>query len=1214
MLQSEILPYYHKKIKLPSNTTKVKVTINASQVSETAIITDNTIDVGAASLDIQLATERKERYAIIRFLPFVKQGSELYPLEGFTLSIDVLQQGSSLAKGPFVNTSALATGDIYKVSVTQAGIHAIDTELLQNMGIDISSIDPSKVRILGQGGGIQPEANEEERIDDLAEIVGLRQGLQDGSWDSNDKILFYAEGPDKMLSTEDGYEFYKNIYTEKNFYFIQLGAETANNIGSKPSIDAADNTYTEYTLIQHFEEDKINLLDDFISTEGSGQEWFGDQYFNITEFDYSGEFLTNVYELSQGIDVKGKFVGRSSSQMQVNFAFGNENISRSIPSTNTGKVDAAYGRRVSFDERLFPSQLNTVGVSFEKGGNDAAKGWIDYLQIAGQVALQYTKSPLLIRARDMDDFNTVRFSVEGYEPGLAVWELSKTQPIGIEYTVNGSALEFSAQNDGLFKEYLIFNPGGNFSRPSFEETVANQNLHGLNNTEYLIISHNDFISEAERLADHHRSRSDINIEVVDIQHIFNEFSSGKNDPTAIRDMARMLYERNPDFRYLLLFGDGSFDQRNLNEELGFRNYIPVFETHESLEPIVAYPTDDYYGLLDIEEGGNITDGLLDIGVGRIPVNTLEEASDVVDKILHYETSSNTFGPWRTQISFAADDEDGTLHIGDANLIAEKTESHSPIYNQKKVYFDAYPQITTPGGERYPDVQADLVKNIENGLLVQCYLGHGGPTGWAQERVLQENHIQALRNYDRLTLFVTATCSLTGYDDPSIVSAGEYAILNPQGAAVALFSTVRAVFTSANKRLTEAVFDNIFIKQEGQNQKLGEIIRLAKNEETGENTRKFTLIGDPYMALNSPEHNIRLTTFNEKVIDTSFADTIKALDLVTIEGLVEDYLGNTLSDFNGELSLTVYDKETITQTIRNNEDSGAYSFEQRKNILFKGKASVVNGLFNATFLLPKDINFNYGLGRISMYATDQETDAAGYFEDFVVGGSSEGTITDNDGPQIDLYMNDESFVYGGITNEEPTFLAFLTDENGINISGTSIGHDLSASLDDDTQNPIILNEYYEAALDDYTSGTIRYPMNKLEAGRHEIELTAWDNLNNASSKKIEFLVVNQDGNGIEQVFNYPNPFSTSTEFMFEHDLANSNISIVIKIFSVSGKLLKTIVDHTQTTGFRQRGIMWNGRDDFGNRLANGIYLYKINIHDEMTGISRESEFEKLVIIN
>ncbi|MBT8234284.1 MAG: type IX secretion system sortase PorU, partial [Saprospiraceae bacterium] len=653
--------------------------------------------------------------------------------------------------------------------------------------------------------------------------------------------------------------------------------------------------------------------------------------------------------------------------------------------------------------------------------------------------------------------------------------------------------------------------------------------------------------------------------------------------------------------------------------LEYQNFVPTYQTDESLHPVEAFPSDDFFALLSDQEGEDSLDGALDIGVGRIPAKTLSEATGVIDKIIHYDTSKKTLGDWKLRIGFTADDEDSNTHIKQADGIAKLVENINPEMNQQKVYFDAFNQEATPGGARYPDANNALNTNLLNGQLVLNYLGHGGPKGWAQERVFQISDIANLKNIDRLPLLITATCSFTGFDEPAFVSAGEQSLLNPSGGAIGLFSTVRAVYSSQNERITREVFKKIFNRIDGKALRFGDIIRESQNANSSDtlssNTRKFLLFGDPAQRLALPQQKVQITQVNDEDIEAGQIDTIGALGRLKLAGQITDHQDNLISDFNGEVFLTVFDKPSNLKTLDNDGEDRIYDFTLRKNILYKGSASVQNGLYEIELILPKDINFDYGPGHFSLYATDNiSRDAGGLYNGIVIGGTSEGGITDNEGPEIDIYFDDRTFTFGGQTGKNPVLIVDLSDETGINLSSTSIGHDITATFDNDNNNNLILNEYYQPQVDKVGSGSIEFQLSEFEPGLHTLTLKAWDILNNSSEKLSEFLVVQNEEGFINNVYNYPNPFSTQTNFTFEHDLGNSNLDIVINIFTVSGKLVKTIQTQRFASGSLINDVPWNANDDFESKLAKGIYFYKINISSPELNLRRESDFQKLVILN
>ncbi|MGA0233493.1 MAG: type IX secretion system sortase PorU, partial [Saprospiraceae bacterium] len=472
----------------------------------------------------------------------------------------------------------------------------------------------------------------------------------------------------------------------------------------------------------------------------------------------------------------------------------------------------------------------------------------------------------------------------------------------------------------------------------------------------------------------------------------------------------------------------------------------------------------FYALLSDNEGDDSLDGALDIGVGRIPCKSLQEANGVVNKIISYDTNPKSLGEWRMRTGFAADDEDNNIHMRQADGIATLTENNHPELNQQKVYFDAYNQESTPGGARYPDARSALVNNIQNGQLVLNYLGHGGPKGWAQERVLQLSDLTNLNNFERLPILVTATCSFTGFDEPNVVSAGELALLNPGGGAIALFSTVRAVYSSQNERITREVFKKIFTRNAGERQTLGDIIQQAQNSNSSDtissNTRKFMLFGDPSQTIALPQYRVEFTEFNGTDIHEDRIDTLGALSKARVKGHISDYNGVMLEDFNGDVFLTVFDKASTIKTLDNDNKGRFFEFSSRKNTLYKGSASVVDGRFEIEFIIPKDINFEYGKGLLSFYASDNTSrDAGGYYDKIIIGGTSEEGFADNEGPLIQIFFNNRSFVDGGETGKNAIMIVDLEDENGINLSGTSIGHDITAVFDGNQHNPIILNGFY-----------------------------------------------------------------------------------------------------------------------------------------------------------
>ena len=880
-----------------------------------------------------------------------------------------------------------------------------------------------------------------------------------------------------------------------------------------------------------------------------------------------------------------------------------------------------YAKTKSINENIdLTTGSPSISITYSKRG-DNPEAWLDYIQLITRKNIVYDNEPIFVFDRESANYSSYGFEFKASE--AIVWDITDiSNVLKIEPNGTGNSKNFSYINNGEISTFIIFEENDVTSQPEYISKVENQNLHSIDRADLVIVYYKEFKEAAEKLSQHRSQHDGLQVVTADVEQIYNEFG-GVNDPSAVRDFAKMIYDRDSNFKYMLLLGDGTYDFRGLVPDLEYQNFIPTYQTNESLHPVEAFPSDDFYALLSGGEGGDSLNGALDIGVGRIPAKSLNEAMGVIDKIIHYDTSEKTLGDWKLRLGFTADDEDSNTHIRQADGIARLTEAAHPEFNQQKVYFDAFNQEATPGGARYPDAKNALIANILNGQLVLNYLGHGGPKGWAQERVFQTSDIVNLKNKDRLPLLITATCSFTGFDEPSFVSAGEQALLNPSGGAIALFSTVRAVYSSQNERITREVFETVFTRNEGKALRFGDIIRMSQNANSSDtissNTRKFLLFGDPSQQLALPEYKIVLNKINSIDIVENQIDTLGALGRMKLAGTIANFEDQSLSDFNGTLLLTVFDKSSNLKTLDNDGEQKIFDFTLRKNILYKGSATVTDGQFEIDFILPKDINFEYGPGSISLYATDGlSKDAGGHYGNLIIGGTSDNGIADNEGPEIDIFLDDRSFVFGGQTGNSPVMIVDLSDENGINLSSTSIGHDITAVFDDESGENLILNEFFQATLDKVGSGSIEYQLSSFDPGLHSIDVKAWDILNNSSEKRTEFLVVESGEGFINNVLNYPNPFSSDTQFSFEHDLSGSNLDILISIFSISGELVGNI--KTQRTGSSRliNDIQWNGStDSYGLNtgfIPEGIYFYKIKITSNQLNLSRESDFQKLVILN
>jgi hypothetical protein len=646
-------------------------------------------------------------------------------------------------------------------------------------------------------------------------------------------------------------------------------------------------------------------------------------------------------------------------------------------------------------------------------------------------------------------------------------------------------------------------------------------------------------------------------------------------------------------KYILLFGDGTYDHRNIQGKN--LNLIPTFQSDNSLSPTESFVTDDFFVILD--ENENVYSGVIDLGIGRIPCNTIEEAKTVVDKIKNYKRQE-TLGTWRNVVTFIGDDEDYNQHMSQAKDLANSVNRNYPGFYTDKIFFDAYQQISTSGGEKYPDVTDAINERVKQGTLVMNYTGHANKHFLADEKVLDVGVINSWSNYNRLPIFVTATCEFSRYDSNE-TSAGESILFNPVGGGVGLFSTTRLVFSGANFVLNGKFFNYIFEKDsQGKTLRMGDVMRLAKaSANTGINQLNFTLLSDPALRLCSPALQVKTSLINAKNAELK-ADTIRILSKVTIKGFVADASGSKLSSFNGEIVPTVYDKKMNVETL-GNAGQNPMEYEVQNNIIYKGLAKVTNGEFEFSFVVPKDISYNIGKGKIIYYAYNETEDASGYFDNFYVGGASSEVITDNKGPEMELFMNSESFKDGGQVSANSVLIVNIQDDTGINTSGTGIGHDITAVLDNDQNNTLILNDYYQADLGSFTSGKIVFPLNNLAEGEHILKVKVWDVLNNSSEKEIRFVV--KDILTIESVRSYPNPMSIDTRFVFTHNQPGETFEVTLEVFQQNGTKIEMLQETVGSQGAESLPLKWIPTER-GIRMSQGVYIYRLLIrtNDGKTG--------------
>ncbi len=1100
----------------------------------------------------------------------------------------------------YAANSVLQNGNILKIGVTQSGIYKIDVAFLNNNGFSGSAISSAAIKVYGNGGKMLDENNNGIYNDDLIENAIEMVDGGDGLFNNNDYLLFFAQGPNGWTtdSLNKKFNHIKNIYTDTAYYFITIGGIGKRIITTVPNANAnmAVSTYNDRYF---YENDFVNFLN-------SGKEWYGEEFSNLSSNNLSRNFTIDLNGLiqSEPIILATNFASRSVlTQSNLTLKVNGNTISTLNVAANSGNFLDVFAADVSSQNSfLSASPTLNLNITFNPS-NSSAQAWLNWFEIQCRRALILPTSGQLL-FRDWQSVglgNVPEFTISNATINTEIWDVTNAlQPekIASNYATNQTKFRNTATT---LKEYIAFN-SNNLLIPTAIGKVDNQNLHNTSVTDFLIITNPTLLSEAKRLALFHTQQNNYRVTVVTTLQIFNEFASGNPDPTALRNFIKMYYDKagtdttkRP--KYLLLFGSASFDFKN--RIANNTNLVPCYENNNALDPLATYTSDDYFGLLDDADNINNTTpvSLLDIGIGRIPATNITEAKIIVDKIINYY-NKNAFGPWRNTSTYVADDKNNNTFLDDVEFISNNAGTVDGNINPNKIYLDAYPLVSTSSGARYPDVNTAIINQIFAGTLLFNYTGHGGYQRLSDEDIFDQDVISKLSNATKLPLFITATCEFAPFDDPTKNSIGAQLLTQTANGAIALMTTTRVVFAYSN-RVINNNYLNIALQQNATSGKyltLGDAAKNAKNYTYQTfaditNNRKFALLGDPAMTLAFPENKLQLSTINNQNITGN--DTLKALNKYTFSGIVTSAQGSALTNFNGTLNAIVFDKPQTVTTKGNDPASPITNFSQQTNFLYKGKATITNGNFNFTFIIPKDINYQVGNGKLSLYADNGVIDASGFNTNFFIGGSSNTSNTDNVGPTIKAYLNDDKFVNGGLTNDNPILIINLTDSSGINTIGTGIGHDITAILDGDDKNILKLNDFYEASQDNYQQGQIRYQLATLADGLHTLKIKAWDVFNNSTEIVLEFFVKKIQQLQISHVYNYPNPFTSKTTFWFEHNQPGQNLNVLINIFSVTGKLVHQIKRIINTPGNRSAEIEWDGKDLYSSeKLGRGVYIYRI----------------------
>lgn len=1104
--------------------------------------------------------------------------------------------------------SVLSSGRWVKVSVDETGIYSITNAMLSRWGFS----DPSSVKVFGYGGAPVSTTLDADQIDDLPQVPVLRTG---------DGLLFYAQGPTTwQASNLQGMDYvqYQHPYATAGYYFItdrsdvgEAALATENTpLGNGGTVSTfTGRTFHESELFSPGETGHYLLGEDFRYTTT--------QTFN---FDLAG--------IVEGTDVSvlTSFAAAASGRSSLSFRYNGN----ALASTSADNISALFG------EYTFVNSIRTIK-QFELGGSDldfsvafAGGGSVSIARL-DYITVNYT------RRLDMGGLSQLPFSAPSGGSPQAVYALSGStqathiwdvtvphRPVEVTCTAGGGGVARFTPSAGGAREYVAFNDDGTFPTPTLVGSVDAQDLHAEATPDMIIITPGEFIAEARRVAALHEQVDSMRVLVVDHSLIFNEFSSGTPDVMAYRKLAKMFYDRGTDgdghrLGYVLLFGRPLYDNRNITAAARALDYprLLIWESATGLDDNSSFCTDDILGTLsDGSNENNMYTRGMEIAVGRMPVKSLTEAADMVDKLVEYVTGQD-YGSWKNNVIVLADDEDDMVHAEQSESCVTKMMANGGedyVYN--RIYLDAYRYISDGSGNNYPDARQDMFKLLNDGALVFNYVGHGSPVGWSHEHILVWDDINNGLYYNHIPFVYTATCEFTRVD-ASAVSGGELMFLNRRGGAIALYTTTRQAIIAYNGPLTEEYGRQLFARgADGQYQRIGDIYRLSKNAHGDSNKLRFILIGDPAMRLGYPTYKAVVETINGMEPTEDNMPEFKARQTMTVRGSIYDDRGNKATTFTGAVYPTLYGPERSVETNDNHNEGKKFVYQERSDKLAMIKDSVNSGEFVFHINIPSEISAdNYRPAQLSLYAYSNDgREANGSNGNFYIYGYDDTAGNDTIGPEIRvMYLNNDDFADGGEVNESPMLIAEVYDRSGLNFSTAGIGHQMTLQIDGTTTLSDV-SSYFTPEIDprggEGSGGHIYYPLEGLASGYHTLRLKVWDTFANSSERTISFNVVNGLTPKLYEVSATPNPASTEARFLLRHNRPDASITVTIYVYNLMGQLVWSETASGRSDMFESFPIVWDLTDMAGRRVPRGVYVYRAGISTD--GVQETTESRKIAV--
>ncbi len=756
---------------------------------------------------------------------------------------------------------------------------------------------------------------------------------------------------------------------------------------------------------------------------------------------------------------------------------------------------------------------------------------------------------------------------------IAVWDISDIHaPVDQEVVLSGNRGYFERTLSSAGTERFIV-----YNRTETEEVaeIVKADNHSFasvrtaaSGIDHIIIAPEEFLITAEKLKEHRGAST-----VVPLSAVYDEFSGGVPDPRAIRLFLKWVKENwsassGTGFpAYVLLLGDGDYDYRNITGNAV--NMIPTFQS----EYFGGTSADDRFAYLNGQSP--------ELAIGRLPAATFYQAEMMVDKIIAYEANPE-IGLWRRRVSLVADDfarpNFGAIELSHTKNSEELAGMIPKALEVRKLYMEDFPEMND--GSQYgvtkPGATEALFDLLHEGTALLNYIGHGSAYQWAQEGLLSSarGDLASIQTEGRLPIWLAATCSWGRYDDVEGSAMSEEILRAPANGGVAVISTNGLITFSANRSFILKLFDSFFPDTTVSDLSLGAIYSSIKDGSRG--SQMFHLLGDPALKVALPSNAAEVTSVNP--------DTLTALQTGA-------YVGRVSGDAPGagDGFVTVSDAERpITRRYEFQNYSEDVTYSLPGNTLFRGKLSFAGGAFDGSFILPKDITASAG-GRLSVYLYGEQGndlwEGLGLKLGLVFRGGS-ANPADQNGPLISFGAEGRSVETGDHLPEGGDLIVSLSDPLGINVTG-EIGHGIRVWYGEDEVDAVEVTDGFVYEDGSHTTGSVEVSLADALPGELIVTAEAWDNANNAARESVTLNITTDEALTLTNVFNYPNPFKGKTQFGFE---VNREALVEIKVFTISGELV-AVLDPLETF-YGYSHIDWDGRDHFGDQIANGVYLYQI----------------------